>query len=80
MTTMNEQSNSRVLTLSSVLIVFTAVCFLVRLAAARPVLSRSSQPAPIVSAQVQSAATVNQSPDHKIAKPRAGKPKIVKDI
>jgi hypothetical protein len=82
MATLNEQSNSRFLTLPSVLIIFTAVCFLVLLAAARPVLSRSSQPAAAaeVSSQVQPGTATNQPMVHKTAKPRAGKPKIAKDI
>jgi hypothetical protein len=80
MTTLNEQSDSRFFSFPSVLIIFTAVCFLVLLAAARPVLSRSSQSPSAVSAQVQPATTVNQPTVQKIAKPRAGKPKTAKDI
>jgi flagellar biosynthesis/type III secretory pathway M-ring protein FliF/YscJ len=91
MATLNEQSTSRFLTLPRVLIVVT-VCFLALLAVARPVLSRSSQsasqPAAVVSAQVEPATTASQSASksptpsmmHKAAKPRAGKPKMVKDI
>ena len=80
MATLNEQSNSRFLSLPSILIVFTAICFLVLLAAARPVHSRNSQPAAAeVSSQVQPATDMNQPMIHKTAKPRAGKPKIVKD-
>jgi hypothetical protein len=80
MTTLNEQTNSRFFSLPSVLIVFTAVCFLVLFASARPVVSRSSQPTAAVSAEAQPATTVDQTTVRKIAKPRAGKPKIAKDI
>jgi len=82
MTTLNEQGNSRFISLPSVLIVFTAICFLVLLTAARPVLSRSSQPDPAVQVGElsQPATTVSQPTVQKIAKPRAGKPKIAKDI
>jgi hypothetical protein len=82
MTTLNEQNTSRILTLPRVLIVVTAVCFLALLAVASPVLSRGSQSAAVVSAQVEPATTASQSQSmmHKVAKPRAGKPKMVKDI
>jgi hypothetical protein len=78
MTTLLQQSNSRLLTLPRVMIVVSAVCFLALLAAARPVLSRNSPSAPTAQAeaQVQPAFAVSQ----KIAKPMAGKRKAAKDI
>ena len=79
MTTQNEQSNSRFLTLPRVLIVVTAICFLALLAVARPVLSRNSETAAsTMQANAQIQPVVTQP--HKASKPPAGKRRIAKDI
>jgi hypothetical protein len=79
MTTHNEQSKSRFLTLPRALIVVTAVCFLALLAVARPGFSRNPQAAASTiqaNAQIQPILAL----PHKASKPPAGKRRAAKDI